>query len=254
MSTLQARQPLRKCNRPLVGVPASPIWKREVSRARGRRSKKTRASFSMHHQLYHKRIRVKPKEDPGLGCSPAPVQLSKNRFIRIVEVVLSKSNGDPTKSNGEGSARQTSLSRLRSSECRLTWSMMSRPGGAAFRGHQAPQHRVVPVLVGVELRNFRRIFGDDVVSGSIEIWVEKSQLRQFHDSQPQRRVNEGLWPPTRPSSLPSTVEDNCNDWGPAPRRFLAQNHNTRRPTGPAGERRAVAADQATESFLHSSGR
>ena len=147
MSTLQARQPLRKCNRPLVGVPASPIWKREVSRARGRRSKKTRASFSMHHQWCHKRIRVKPKEDTGLGCSPAPVQLSKNRFIRIVEVVLSKSNGGPTKSNGEGSARQTSLSRLRGSECRLTWSMMSRPGGAAFRGHQAPQHRnVVPVL------------------------------------------------------------------------------------------------------------
>ena len=207
MSTLQARQPLRKCNRPLVGVPASPIWKREVSRARGRRSKKTRASFSMHHQLYHKRIRVKPKEDPGLGCSPAPVQLSKNRFIRIVEVVLSKSNGDPTKSNGEGSARQTSLSRLGSSECRLTWSMMSRPGGAAFRGHQAPQHRVVPVLVGVELRNFRRIFGDDVVSGSL-----------------------------RSGSRRATA--------PIPRQ----------PTAQAGERRAVAADQAIEPSLHSGGR
>ena len=72
----------------------------------------------MHHQWCHKRIRVKPKEDPGLGCSPAPVQLSKNRFIRIAEVVLSKSNGGPTKSNGEGSALQTSLSR-RGSEKKL---------------------------------------------------------------------------------------------------------------------------------------
>ena len=50
---------------------------------------------------------------------------------------------------------------------------------------------------------------------------------------------------------PSTVEDDLNDWGPTPRRSLAQNYNTRRPTAPAGERRAVAAVQAIEPSLTS---
>jgi len=50
---------------------------------------------------------------------------------------------------------------------------------------------------------------------------------------------------------PSTVEDDLNDWGPTPRRSLAQNYNTRRPTAPAGERRAVAAAHAIEPSLTS---
>lgn len=88
-----------------------------------------------------------------------------------------------------------------------------------------------------ELRKFRRIFGGMIRAELPVASQRQSQPHRFRDSQPHKRVTEGLWPQIGTTRPPSTARDDRATTGGD-----AKNHNTRRPTAQAGDRRAEAAD------------